>query len=104
MPVAAATRWCSSATTTSTCSRDGTYPYPLKQRIAGRLGHLDNDAAAALLAALDNSRLQHIVAAHLSRQNNTPDKARAALARALGCTPDWIGIADQDDGFAWREL
>ncbi len=83
---------------------DGAYPYPLKQRIAGRLGHLDNDAAAALLAALDNSHLKHIVAAHLSQQNNTPDKARAALARALGCTPDWIGIAGQADGFAWRAL
>ena len=54
--------------------------------------------------ALDTSRLQHIIAAHLSQQNNTPDKARAALAGALNCTPDWIGIADQADGFAWREM
>jgi len=80
------------------------YPYPLKQRIAGRLGHLDNAAAAALLASLDTSRLRHIVAAHLSQHNNTPDMARAALARALNCTPEWIGIADQAAGFAWRDL
>ena len=59
----------------------GDYPWPLKQRIAGRFGHLHNEAAATLLAALDTSRLQHIIAAHLSQQNNTPDKARAALAR-----------------------
>ena len=83
---------------------DSDYPFPLKQRIAGRLGHLDNEAAAALLAALDTSRLRHLVAAHLSQQNNTPDRARAALARALNCTPDWIGIADQAEGFAWRDL
>lgn len=83
---------------------DGDYPWPLKQRIAGRLGHLHNEGAAELLAALDTSRLRHIVAAHLSRQNNTPDKARAALAQALGCAPDWIGIADQAHGFAWRDL
>ncbi len=83
---------------------EGDYPYPLKQRIAGRLGHLDNEAAAALLASLDTSRLRHIVAAHLSQQNNTPDKARGALARALNCSPDWIGIADQADGFAWRDI
>ena len=83
---------------------DGDYPWPLKQRIASRLGHLHNEAAAALLAALDNSRLKHIVAAHLSQQNNTPDKARAALAKALSCAPDWIGIADQHDGFGWRSL
>ena len=82
----------------------GDYPWPLKQRIQSRLGHLHNEASAELLAALDTSRLTHIIAAHLSQQNNTPDKARAALARALSCTPDWIGIADQADGFAWREI
>jgi len=76
----------------------------LKQRISGRFGHLHNEGAAGLLAALDNSRLQHIVAAHLSKQNNTPAMARAALAAALACSPDWIGIADQAEGFAWRAL
>lgn len=82
----------------------GDYPLPLKQRIAGKQGHLDNGAAAGLLARLDNSRLKHLFAAHLSQHNNRPDLARAALAGALNCTPDWIGIADQHDGFGWREL
>jgi phosphoribosyl 1,2-cyclic phosphodiesterase len=82
----------------------GDYPWPLKQRIASRFGHLHNEAAAALVAAIDTSRLRHLVAAHLSQQNNTPDKARAALSKALNCTPDWIGIADQHDGFTWRDL
>ena len=80
------------------------YPYSLKQRIAGRFGHLHNEAAAKLLAALDTSRLQHIIAAHLSQQNNTPAKARAALAGVLRCAEEWIGIADQAQGFAWRSL
>jgi phosphoribosyl 1,2-cyclic phosphodiesterase len=80
------------------------YPRGLKDRISGRLGHLHNEGAAALLAALDTRRLQHIVAAHLSKQNNTPDRAQAALAGALNCTPDWIGIANQAEGFAWREF
>jgi len=80
------------------------YPWSLKQRISGRFGHLHNEAAAALLAALDTSKLQHVVAAHLSQQNNTPAKARAALAGALGCAADWIGIADQALGFDWRAL
>ena len=80
------------------------YPVSLKQRISGRFGHLHNEGAAALLAALDTTRLQHIVAAHLSKQNNTPDMARAALAGALGCGADWIGIADQVHGFDWRTL
>jgi phosphoribosyl 1,2-cyclic phosphodiesterase len=80
------------------------YPYTLKQRIAGRYGHLCNEGAAALLGALDNSRLKHIVAAHLSQQNNTPERARAALAGALNCNPEWIGVADQVNGFDWRGL
>jgi phosphoribosyl 1,2-cyclic phosphodiesterase len=83
---------------------EGPYPAALKSRIAGRFGHLDNAASAALLAALDNSRLRHIVAAHLSKQNNTPERARTALAQALGCTEDWIGVADQSAGFEWREI
>ena len=83
---------------------NGDYPYALKQRIAGRFGHLDNDAAAGLLSRLDNSKLKHVFAAHLSQHNNLPDLARAALATALGCSLDWIGIAGQHDGFGWREF
>jgi phosphoribosyl 1,2-cyclic phosphodiesterase len=83
---------------------EGDYPWPLKQRISGRFGHLHNEAAAELVAAIDTSRLRHVVAADLSQQNNTPDQARAALSKALNCTPDWIGVADQHQGFGWREL
>jgi len=82
----------------------GSYPKWLKERIAGPFGHLDNGAAERLLGALDRTRLQHVVCAHLSEQNNRPELARAALARALGCDPDWVGIATQDEGFGWREL
>ena len=82
----------------------GEYPKWLKQRIAGPFGHLDNRACEQLLAALDRSRLQHVIAAHLSQQNNRPELARAALARALGCAEEWVGIATQDEGCDWREL
>lgn len=83
---------------------NSSYPARLKQRIGGRFGHLSNDTAAELLSALDCGRLKHVIAAHLSRQNNRPELARAALAQALSCEPSWIGVADQADGFAWREL
>lgn len=82
----------------------GSYPYPLKQRVAGRFGHLDNAAAADLLRQVAHAGLQHVVCAHLSQENNRPELARAALAGALGCTPDWIVAADQDDGFGWLSL
>ncbi len=82
----------------------GGYPAHLKRRIAGRFGHLDNAASAALLGALDTRGLQHLIAAHLSQQNNTPSLARAALAGALGCAETWVGVASQEDGFDWRAL
>ena len=82
----------------------GDYPKWLKQRIASPFGHLDNGASQRLLAALDRSRLQHVIAAHLSQQNNRPALARSALARALGCEEAWVGIATQEDGFGWRDL
>jgi hypothetical protein len=68
------------------------------------MGHLDNDTAAELVRALDCTRLTHMVAAHLSQQNNTPDLARAALAGALGCAPDWITVATQETGFDWLQI
>jgi phosphoribosyl 1,2-cyclic phosphodiesterase len=83
---------------------NGSYPPSLKRRIASRFGHLANDVAAQLLAGLDCSRLQHLIAAHLSQQNNTPELARAAMAGAIGCAPEWVCIATQDEGFAWREI
>jgi phosphoribosyl 1,2-cyclic phosphodiesterase len=83
---------------------NGPYPAPLKERIAGRYGHLDNGAAARLVRDIDRGRLKHLVAAHLSQKNNTPQLARAALAQALGCTPQWIGVATQDEGLDWRQI
>lgn len=80
------------------------YPAMLKRRISGRLGHLDNAAAASLLRLLDTSRLQHLVAAHLSLQNNRRELAVTALASALSCAEAWIGVASQESGFDWREL
>jgi phosphoribosyl 1,2-cyclic phosphodiesterase len=83
---------------------NSSYPQKLKQRIAGRFGHLANDTAAELLSALDRGRLKHVIAAHLSQQNNRPELARAALAGALSCDAQWVGVADQDNGFDWREI
>lgn len=82
----------------------GSYPASLKTRILGRYGHLDNTAAAELLGRLDRRRLQHVVAAHLSEENNTADLAREALAAVLGCEPGWVAVADQSEGLSWRSI
>lgn len=83
---------------------NGPYSRPLKKRVSSRLGHLDNHTSANLLARLDNSKLKHLLAAHLSAKNNLPHLARNALSAVLGCAPEWIGIADQELGFDWRQL
>lgn len=82
----------------------GRYPQALKRRIGGAWGHLENAAAASLLSRIARSGLRHVVAAHLSEENNRPALAQAALSAVLDCEPDWIGIATQEDGFAWRDL
>lgn len=89
------------------CNHDGAmlaasrYPPSLKARIGGPLGHLSNHTAAEILAQCRRDRLQHLVAAHLSEQNNRPELAREALAGACGATPSDIVVADPDTGFDW---
>ncbi|MEF8728212.1 MAG: MBL fold metallo-hydrolase [Dokdonella sp.] len=80
------------------------YPAPLRRRIGGPFGHLENGQAAELLRQIDTSRLQHVLAAHLSQENNRPHLAARALALALDCGEEWIGVADQEGGFGWRQL
>jgi phosphoribosyl 1,2-cyclic phosphodiesterase len=84
--------------------RTGPYPFFLKNRISGDRGHLSNDQAADLLACIDRRSLRAVVAAHLSRSNNRPDLARAALARVLHCRAGDVDVADQDAGLDWRSL
>ena len=80
------------------------YPFVLRQRIAGDYGHLGNHQAAELLERIEQGRLRHVVAAHLSEESNRPKLVAAALAKALNCTADWIGVADQESGCDWRQI
>jgi phosphoribosyl 1,2-cyclic phosphodiesterase len=82
--------------------RNGPYPPFLKARILGDQGHLSNAQAAELLRRLDRRRLSLIAAGHLSRRNNRPALAQAALAEVLGCEAAEILIADQDVGLDWQ--
>lgn len=67
---------------------EGPYPWPLKQRIASRLGHLSNEQAACLLQEVAWPGLEELYLAHLSETNNTPDKALAAVNPVLEkCCP-----------------
>jgi len=77
------------------------YPPSLKARIGGRWGHLANDTSAEILAACLHEGLRTLVAAHLSRENNRPDLARAALAHAWHPSRGEIVVADPEQGFGW---
>jgi len=59
--------------------RRGPYPWPLKQRIASRLGHLGNHQIEEALAELVTPELAGVVGMHLSEQNNEPELVRRLL-------------------------
>jgi phosphoribosyl 1,2-cyclic phosphodiesterase len=63
--------------------RNGPYPWQLKQRVSGRMGHLSNDETAALLREVVAEDCGAVVLAHLSEKNNTPELARRCAASAL---------------------
>ncbi len=77
------------------------YPPGLKARIGGRFGHLANDTSAEIVTACRHPGLRHLVAAHLSRENNHPDLVRASLGMSWGRAPMDIVIAHPQRGFAW---
>jgi phosphoribosyl 1,2-cyclic phosphodiesterase len=82
----------------------GPYSIQLKQRVAGRLGHLSNTQAAEILEKIDTSSLQHLVGAHISQENNKRHLAQKILAKAVNAKAESILVADQNDGFEWLSI
>lgn len=73
---------------------DGAYPIYLKRRILSNRGHLSNDVSARFARELALSGTRQIILGHLSRDNNTPQKALATVGREvadlgveLACAP-----------------
>lgn len=73
--------------------KSGPYPLFLKQRILSDRGHLCNEECARLALHLAKSGVKAIALAHLSRENNTPDKALSVTKNALS-----------DEGFSSIDL
>jgi len=74
---------------------NGPYPWHLKQRIRGRSGHLSNEDAGHLLKEIDHPGLQHVVLAHLSEHNNTPEKALREVGQSLSTASTRLTVSDQ---------
>ena len=62
---------------------DARRPWPLKQRIAGRQGHLSNQHAAELIAGISGTELNRVFLAHLSADCNRPELALKTTQMAL---------------------
>jgi phosphoribosyl 1,2-cyclic phosphodiesterase len=62
---------------------NGRYPYFLKARIQSDYGHLGNHQTSVFLADIINDNLSHICLAHLSKNNNTPEKALQTLQQTF---------------------
>jgi len=76
---------------------NGPYPYHLKCRILSPYGHLSNYNCGRLAAALAGSGTKHIILGHLSRENNTPQKAYETVSAALSGFEVSLSVAPMDE-------
>lgn len=80
----------------------GSYPYRLKLRIAGEKGHLSNEMSSELVVKLLHERLQHVVIAHMSKENNYAELAYETIRQAVHSNWKWqkeppvITVANRD--------
>lgn len=68
--------------------RMGRYPWNIKRRILGDMGHLSNEATGELMSEILCGRIKRVYLAHLSREHNMPDLARMSVRGAMedrGC-------------------
>lgn len=79
--------------------RFGPYPAVLKRRILSDHGHLSNDCCGELAAYLADHGTKCVVLGHLSRENNTPDRAYRAVADALAGRDTQLYTAPADGRF-----
>jgi phosphoribosyl 1,2-cyclic phosphodiesterase len=80
----------------------GRYPYYLKQRILGERGHLSNDTSADLIGKLVGKKNQHIILAHLSKENNYEELAYETVLCEL--TRLGIGTSEFKLSVAHRDI
>ena len=75
----------------------GPYPWYIKQRVMSRTGHLSNSIVSDFLADSEvfDAQPQHLVLAHISEQNNTPDLARLSAEEALSRRPGEFSFRGQ---------
>ncbi len=74
---------------------EGPYPWSIKQRVKGRTGHLSNESSRELLMDIMHDQMSHVILAHLSETNNTPEKAFQVVTEHLADSCLNISVATQ---------
>jgi phosphoribosyl 1,2-cyclic phosphodiesterase len=74
---------------------NGPYPWYLKRRIQSHSGHLSNKQSKRLLMQLQHKGLEHVILAHLSQTNNTPQKVLTEISGALTRCKPRLTVASQ---------
>lgn len=82
----------------------GPYPPALQRRVGGRLGHLNNEQSAELLATLDHGGLKQLVVAHVSQKNNDPQRVRDSILSRLPHLAPRLTLTCQSEVSPWFEL
>jgi phosphoribosyl 1,2-cyclic phosphodiesterase len=78
----------------------GAYPDFLKRAIKGDHGHLSNDDAGILTRKASTRRTQRVVLVHLSKENNTPQKALETVERDVSRSGLDVEIEVSEHGHA----
>ena len=79
-------------------------PWPLKQRIASRHGHLSNQQAAEFVEQIAHGGLRHIILGHLSGESNTEEIAMETMARTItrtGFSDTTLSCSRQHEILPW---
>jgi len=63
--------------------KNGPYPWPVKQRIKSRFGHLSNEQSVKVLSQVYSEDLQEVIFAHMSETNNSSERILDAFTSML---------------------
>jgi len=77
------------------------YPKNLKDRIRSNYGHLSNQNSLQILKKLNLDNLKWLGAAHLSKENNSPELVKDLWEKVF---EDKINIIDPDLGIPWVSI
>ncbi|MBQ9166404.1 MAG: MBL fold metallo-hydrolase [Oscillospiraceae bacterium] len=80
--------------------RTGPYPYYLQQRVLGKYGHLSNELCGQLAVHLARTGASKLILAHLSAENNSPQRAWETVSSMLWeaeCRDTKLFVAPRDE-------